>query len=458
MTDTRQTRGGGDRDEIQRAQRGDRQAFLQLYDHHAPLTWRLALVAGRDRTAAEAAVVGAFASVLGQPDRRDPHRFAPVGAQLLRSARLGAIEQANRLAEPAGLEAIAGTAHGDTVRAFDRLPERLRSVLWLDQVEHVGLSATAVVLDTSDQTAVGLGTRALGGFREQLAQLKAEADLRATCRQTTSRLSGYVAHALPSGDTLRVRRHLDRCEECRSRLDELDDVTTHLRGALPALPLAIESLAMGAWFARAHDGGGPIGLRLPSGALAPAWVERTLAGATAAVVSLGITAAVLLNARDGGNPVPTESAIARAEGEQALAGDETAIDDSTSDGSLIVVSDPASTSGGGSLGGGSAGSSDGSTSSAAGGSDTPSGALPRGGSSSGTPSSPSGPAPAPAPTPTPTPPPTDPTPTPPTPPATPVDEVVTVVDDVVGQVCGDLGPVCDAVPVESPSLPPLPGL
>jgi hypothetical protein len=39
-----------------------------------------------------------------------------------------------------------------------------------------------------------------------------------------------------------------------------------------------------------------------------------------------------------------------------------------------------------------------------------------------------------------------------------VDEVVTVVDDVVGQVCGDLGPVCDAVPVESPSLPPLPGL
>ncbi|MFL6206406.1 MAG: zf-HC2 domain-containing protein [Acidimicrobiales bacterium] len=457
MTDTRHARGGGDRDEIQRAQRGDRQAFLQLYDLHAPMTWRLALVAGRDRAAAEAAVVGAFAHVLGHPDRRDPNRFAPVGAQLLRSAREGAIEGAHRVAEPAGLEAIADGAHRDTVRAFDRLPERWRSVLWLDQVEHSSLRATAFALETSDQTAVGLGTRALGGFREQLSQLKAEADLRPPCRQTTARLSGYVSHALPSGDTLRVRRHLDRCEECRTRLDELDDVTTHLRGALPALPLAIESLAMGAWLARAHHGSGPIGLRLPGGALAPAWVERSLAGATAAVVSLGITAAVLLNARDGGNPVPTESAIARAEGEQALAGD-VPTDDGASGGTITVVSQPDSTSGGTSGGAGASGASGGGSGASSG--DTgvtasPSGEIARGGTGPTGPTAPTGPGPSPSPTPPP--PPTDPTDPPPAV-SDPVDQVVTVADDVVEQVCGGLGTVCEALPVDPPSLPALPGL
>jgi DNA-directed RNA polymerase specialized sigma24 family protein len=453
MTDTRHTRAGGDQDETRRAQRGERSAFLHLYERHAPLTWRLALVAGRDRAAAEAAVVSAFAQVLARPDRRDAQRFAPIGAQLLRSARDAAVDQASRVSEPTGLEAISDTPDAESLCAFDRLPERWRSVLWLDQVEHCDFGTTALALGTSGPSTTALATRALGGFHEQLVQLKVHPSMKSDCRQTTLRLGAYVALALPSRDAVRVRRHLDRCEGCRTRLDDLDDVTTHLRGALPALPLAVESLAMGAWFARAHEGAGPLGLRLPGGALAPAWVERSLAGATAAVVSLGITAAVLLNARGGGNPVPTESAIARSEGEQALASEDP-IDEGTTDGSPIVVDVPSSGSSSDASSSGSGGTSSGGWDASAGpASPTPSsGALPRGEGSS-SPSSPSGPTPTGS-TPTTT-------PTPPDPPgssddqsSTPVDEVIDVVDDVFGDVCGTLGPVCDAAPVE-PSLPEL---
>jgi hypothetical protein len=403
-------------------------------------------VAGRDRAAAEAAVVSAFADVLGRPDRRDSHRFAPVSAQLLRAARDASIEQAARIAEPAGLVSLADASDDDTLRAFDQLPERWRTVLWLDQVEHAPLSTTSLVLGTSEPSTAGLGKRAVSGLGEQLAQLKVHPELRDHCRQTTLRLAGYAARALPSRDTIRVRRHLDRCEECRARLDELDDVTPHLRGALPALPIAIESLALGAWFARAHEGAGPIGLRLPGGALAPAWLERSLAGATAAMVSLGITAAVLLNARDGGGPVPTESATARGEGEQALG--DAVIDDGVDDDVVVVVTDPISTGDASSATDGSSGTVDPTF--------APAGSLPRGGTSPSSPSAPrtGAPAPGPAPSPTPAPPddPGDGTSEPSS--EDPVGDVVGAVDDVVDQVCGPLATVCEVLPTE-PSLPPL---
>ena len=292
----------------------------------------MALVAGRDAAVAETAVVGAFTHVLGQSDRRDLLRFAAVEPQLLRSARETAVDHASRIEAPAGLEAISTTRHTDTLRAFDLLPERWRIALWLDQIEGIGVSTTAAVLGATEQTTAELTTRALAGLREQLAHLLVSPDLHADCRQTTSRLGGYVARALPSRDTIRSRRHLDRCEACRARLDMLDDVTPHLRRVLPPLPDRVESLALGAWLAHTHEGAGPIGLRMPGGAMAPAWLERSLAGATAAVVSLGISAAVLLSGRDGTDPVPIESAAAPPDGEQALEDQGPTGDDAVRDG------------------------------------------------------------------------------------------------------------------------------
>ena len=448
MTDTRHTREAGGRDELERAQRGDRQAFLTLYELHAPASWRLALVAGRDPVAAEAAVIGSFAHVLAHSGRRDPLRFAPVGVQLLHSARESAVELASRTEEPAGLVAIGHASHLDTLRAYDRLPERWRSVLWLDQLEGFPTSTTAAVVGTSEQSTDALATRAMAGFREQLAHLQVQDGMREHCRYTTIRLAGYAARALPSRDTIRVRRHLDRCEECRARLDDLDDVTPHLRGVLPSLPIAVEDLALGAWLARAHDGTGPIGLRMPSGALAPAWMERTLAGATAAVVSLGISAAVLMGARNGGNPVPAESASAAIDGEQALQGDE--IVEEGTDGSVTIVDLPTApsfdepTSSGDAPSGRSTATPDVPAPSVG------SAPAPRGGAAPSSPSSPPQTSP-PAQAPTTPDDPSEPT----TPPSSdPVDEVVEVVDDLVDDVCGALGPVCDTAPVESP-LPKL---
>ena len=437
---------------MERAQRSDRTAFLELYQCHAPASWRLAVVVGRDLQVAEEAVTDAFAQVLGTPDRREVNRPS-VGAQLLQATRESAIDRSSREATSPELSNLDTPAHADTVRAFDRLPERWRSVLWLREVEELDLATSAAVLGMTEQSTDQLSTRALGGLREQFAQAQLSADLQPNCQRTTIRLSGYVAGSLSELDTGRVRRHLDRCENCRVRLDEVDDLAPRLRPIVPVLPIAIEAFAVQAWLARANEGAGPLGLRLPSGRLVPAWIERSLAGATAAVVSLGITSALMLGARDDATPARIESADGSGDGEQAFRA-ELPGEGGTTDGTDVAVTttpttvdDPA-----------------GSTSS----SDTgvPPSATPRaigpsggGGSASGPRTAPSAsPSTPPSSTPPPSSPPSTPPSTPPpsNPPADPVGDVVDVVDDVVDDACTALG-LCSGSEDDIP-LPEIPGL
>jgi hypothetical protein len=220
--------------------------------------------------------------------------------------------------------------------------------------------------------------------------------------------------------------------------------------------MTLQDIAEGAWHAHVRGAAGPLGFRLPNGTLAPAWAEKTLAGATAAVVALGISAAVALGARRGGEaPITRETASGQAvgapDGESALIDPLDEID--FEDGTPIVIGDPATGSGG----------------------DDPAPAPP---SSSGAPSAtPRGggfPAPTgsgPSSTPTTTPPPSSPpTTTPPDDPDDPDDPGDGTTDPVTDLLdgCTNLGPVddltgCDDTSEQStlptlPSLPALPGL
>ena len=443
-----------DRTELERAQRGDRAAFFALYERHASESWRLGVATGRDLGVAQAAVVNAFARVLGPPHGQDANRFLPVATQLLRVTRETAIDggPADGPTERSYLRAGAP----DTIaRAFDGLPERWRSVLWLRHAEHLDLAPTSAVLGLAGAPTEQLGTRALAGLREQLARVQHPDATTPACRSTVVRLGDYADGSLPDADAGKVRRHLDRCEVCRARLDEVDDLTSRLNQLVPDLPLVVEALAADAWLTRVKERSGPIGLRLPSGQLAPAWVERVLAGTTAAVVSLGITAAVMLAARGGGSrPIDNvDYAEATTVGEQALGSEPIDVE-------FDPLSFPASTSPTGGLF-----------------------TLPD--SSGGTPdatapAAPSAPASAPAsspaadvprnePLPATNPPsepasPPDATPPqstppgvlPPAPPIPVVDDVVGTLDPVLDTLCGSL-PVCPA-PDELPTLPQIPGL
>jgi len=319
---------------VERARRGDRDAFVMIYGEHAPGTWRLALAVRPEPDAAGAAVAGAFGKILSPPHRRVPDRQAPVRLQLLAAARDAAVSddprgpRATHLAvagttrvEPSPSASGTGREH-EALDTFERLPERWRSVLWLTEVEGLDLQETAAVIGLSVQNTAQLAARAHAGLREQFAQARVEAVTQPDCERTAARLGGYVTRSLSTRDAARVRRHLDACDPCRDRLDEIDDLPPRLRWAMPVLPAAVLGLAEAAWATSIDNATGPLGLTLPGGRPMPPWAERALAGATAAVVTIGITGAILAGGGGSRNRGPelagtgTEQPI--ADGESAL--------------------------------------------------------------------------------------------------------------------------------------------
>lgn len=322
---------------VGQARRGDRAAFRSLYDAHAPAAWRLALAVRPDRAAAADAVADAFARVLGPTERGAQPRTVWVHLLLLAATRDAIVarpdvEPAPHLAlvpERAPLDQPLAVATDRAVHAFDHLPERWRSVLWLTQVERLVPHDAGVVLGLSAANATQLTERARAGLREQFSQDQVHAATPPDCQRTAARLGGYISDTLSVRDHNRVRRHLDGCAACRERLDEIDDMAPRLRRSLPVLPLAVSAAAEQAWLARgSSDARGPFGLTLPGGQPLPPWAERALSGATAAVITLGITGALIAGGRgdrDRRDEVPfasagTDEPFRAGDGESALGG------------------------------------------------------------------------------------------------------------------------------------------
>jgi DNA-directed RNA polymerase specialized sigma24 family protein len=290
-------------DTVNKARRGDRDAFVQVFEQHASAAWRLALAVRRAPAEAADAVAEGFGKVLGPTERTTSGRHSPVQLQLLAATRDAAIGRAALLSgdpgdelEPDGTRAAADADAAQ--EAFDRLPERWRSVLWLTEVEGLGATAAGVVLGLSPLSALQLHDRALAGLREQFTQALLASATQADCQRTAVRLGGYVADTLEPRDAVRVRRHLDRCSACRARLDSVDDLAPRLHRHVLPLPPTVLTLAELVWADRSTAGHGPLGLTLPSGRPLPAWSERALAGATAAVITVGISAAILAGGRN----------------------------------------------------------------------------------------------------------------------------------------------------------------
>ena len=452
MTTVRQmTEVVDERGLVAQARSGNRSAFDDLYERHAPTAWRLALVVAREPGLAAGAVVEAFAHGLGSGPRRHLEPTPTLRAQLLQGTRAAAVAGTP---PPAGLSLPSTDLDDDGAgAALGRLPERWRSVLWVRDVEGLEVAEVATVLAMTSQGSVQLADRARHGLREQVALTLRETATTADCRRTTECLAGYASGALSPRDTTRARRHLDRCEACRTCLDQLDDLAPHLRRRTAPLPIAVAAFAQQAWLDRTRGAAGPFGLHMPNGHPVPAWAERTLAGATAAVVSLGITTAVLLAGRDGGSPADTTPAAADQPigadlGESALGtlDDDVVAVDSEGSGTpppLAPIDPPAPADG----------PADGASGAAV---DSGAGAGSAPATSGGAPT-PRSPGAAPAPTsppPTSVPPPTSPPPTTvPPEPEGPLDDVLDPID-----VCTGVTLLDDLVGCDAPATGPLSGL
>src|SRR5205807_9086658 len=141
----------------------------------------------------------------------------------------------------------------------------------------------APVMGLSPNGVAQLALRARAGLRRSYLQAHVRNGVAPGCRWTVDHLGAYVAGALARRDTAKVEQHLARCEACRARRAELEDLGSTLRGVLLPIPLGLGALALGKWRLAAH---------LAPPAADP--VRRALSGASAALAVLGVLGLLLL--------------------------------------------------------------------------------------------------------------------------------------------------------------------
>lgn len=437
---------------VDSARRGGVAAFEELFRRHGVSAWGLAVAVTRQADAAERAVVGAFSAALGgtSPALQAGRSARP---RLLAAVRHAAVHADGEAAsEGTGGLHLHSTAPSIALvrRAFAALPERLRSVVWLVDVQGASLEETAEVLEVAPAAVAALADRARLGLHEQILHDGLRPPSPLACRRTSELLDAYVSDALDTAKERRVRRHLDGCDACRERLSALDDVVPALRNVVLGLPVTLLDAARDRWSASIVRDKGPLGLALPGREPVPVWAQRALAGAVGAVVALGITGATILagrgsrNGADSARQTTAESPLG-GEGESALG---SSLDDLILDGPGFVTPSMG-TAGAASA---DAGGADGARSgdplpSTRGGSPEGGVTLPRSGGSTG----PSGTTPPPT-----TPPPTTPPTTPPPPPPASGGQVTVGVGGVatvtIGEDCTGadvLGTVVGCAPTTS---------
>jgi RNA polymerase sigma factor (sigma-70 family) len=306
---------------------GDVAAFDELYRRHADAAWRVAQAIAANAEDAADAVAEAFINVFqALPAGRLTHGvpFRPYLLKATRNAAIDTLRRGQRVRPTDELGHLDGTAltagpseHvviGEEVAlvagAFRDLPERWRSVLWLTEVEGMPARDAATVLGMSPNAVAQLSARARAGLRRGYLQAHVRNGVSPQCRATVDHLGAYVAGALPRREIAKVERHLDGCEPCRDRLDELEDVSSTLRRSVLPLPIGVGTLAAGKW----HTSLAAAGSRTVrgSGRLVSSAARRSLAGATAVVLGLGV-AGVLTGPRADAPPrVPTSRTPAAA--------------------------------------------------------------------------------------------------------------------------------------------------
>lgn len=305
---------------------GNADAFEELYRRHSPAAWGVAQAVVRNPDDAADAVGEAFSRVLRvlheRPERASSLRFRPY---LLASTRHAAIDIVRRGSRVRPSEEVAGrapaSAAADVVvareesalvaRAFEELPERWRSALWLIDVERMSTRDAGSVLGVEPNNAAQLAARARSRLRERYLQAHVPNHIGPLCRDMVAGMGGYLAGTASSGRRAAIDAHVEECAECAERLAHVRDLGIPLRRALLPLPLLLHRRVLRSWSdshpARGStlvDAAASRILATPEHAVGEGWavlvqqlssasplVERLVAGASAAVLVAGLSVA-----------------------------------------------------------------------------------------------------------------------------------------------------------------------
>jgi RNA polymerase sigma factor (sigma-70 family) len=220
---------------------GGSDAYDVLYRRHADaargLAWRLT-GSGAD---ADDLVADAFMTVLASLRRgRGPdvafraYLFTTLrNAHISRSRvtrRMLPVEDMTRLdpGEPWTDPVLAELELALASRAYARLPERWRLVLWHTAVGRETPAGIGARLGMTANGVAALAYRAREGLRQAYLQEHVGA---AEHPDTAGRLGAWARGRLPPAQRTAVDAHLDGCGGCRSLADELTAVNGQLRGS-----------------------------------------------------------------------------------------------------------------------------------------------------------------------------------------------------------------------------------
>jgi RNA polymerase sigma factor (sigma-70 family) len=226
---------------------GDRHAYGELYTRYERQARMYARSLSGNGADADDAVAEVFVRLLeaiehgrGPTDSVGGYVLASVRhecAHLARRSTRGAAVTAGDRAQPSagGSDLATEVAEAAVVRAaFASLPDRVRHILLLTEVDQLPQSQVAARLEADPGTVAVRAMRArraLGSaYLDQHRAVNAHGGLRRrACSETQTNLVAYVRGTLGSRRRVRTEAHLRACSDCRAQHDELQRLNTRLR-------------------------------------------------------------------------------------------------------------------------------------------------------------------------------------------------------------------------------------
>ena len=130
------------------------------------------------------------------------------------------------------------------VRAFSRLPERWRRVLWQLEVEGRAPAEVAPVFGLSGNGVSALAMRAREGLRQAYLQEHIGTNIPASCRACAEDLGAGARGRLSPRRQAAMQAHLGHCPACQDLFTELSELNRKLGTILAPIALAGTSAAL----------------------------------------------------------------------------------------------------------------------------------------------------------------------------------------------------------------------
>lgn len=266
-----------------RARNGDMDAFAELAQrNHGP-----ALVVARsivDANTAEDVVADSFERLLAVLARGDgpTHSLRPYLLQMVRHRAIDSHRQRREIPlagidEPAAVVAEADAESDRVQQAFESLPERWQTALWLSTVDGISHADIGRELGLSENAVNQLVHRSKEGLRQAYLSVAARS-VHQECQPVSGLLGKYVRGRCGARAEQRVKDHLETCDACQATVADLTRLNTRIGNALAVGVLGGVGLALTRDPARAMAAEGM------KGALRLGGMLRVLSGVAAGVL------------------------------------------------------------------------------------------------------------------------------------------------------------------------------